>query len=234
MCACKQKRASFLIEDILCETKPHKHLSHEPLESLTCSKKPEVFGICAVTTPVIEFANQNVASKTPKVANTDNKGFSIANLASSEPGSCKGLTSLATEDGCKFSISKLTTGDFGKDCSTSKNATHSSNPNRNEELITKLNVVTEVQRELEIVKLKVNLEQRRNTYPIYPTPIKANLPWTPYRLKNSGYPMESRHPMSFYSDPMLKTEQILRNQLAVNRLVTNPYSLRQVYGFDGG
>ncbi|XP_039760162.1 hematopoietically-expressed homeobox protein hhex-like [Pararge aegeria] len=144
MCACKQKRASFLIEDILCETKPHKHLGHEPLESLTCSKKPEVF-----------------------------------------------------------------------------------------ELITKLNVVTEVQRELEIVKLKVNLEQRRNTYPIYPTPIKANLPWTPYRLKNSGYPMESRHPMSFFSDPMLKTEQILRNQLAVNRLVTNPYSLRQVYGFDG-
>ncbi|XP_023935222.2 hematopoietically-expressed homeobox protein hhex-like [Bicyclus anynana] len=130
MCACKQKRASFLIEDILCETKPQKQLNHEPLDAVKCSRKPE-----AVT--------------------------------------------------------------YG--------------------------------RELEMAKLKVNLEQRRNTYPVYPTPIKANIPWSPYRLKNSGYPMD-RHPMSYYSEPMLKSEQILRNQLAVNRFVTNPYSLRQVYG----
>ncbi|XP_026483183.2 hematopoietically-expressed homeobox protein hhex-like [Vanessa tameamea] len=102
---------------------------------------------------------------------------------------------------------------------------------KHDERQAKFNVITEVQRELELTKMKVNLEQRRNTYPLYPTPIKANLPWPTYRMK-AGYPIDTRHPMSFYSDHMLKSEQILRNQLAVNRFVSSPYSLRQPYAFD--
>lgn len=98
------------------------------------------------------------------------------------------------------------------------------------ELETKFNVMTEVDRELELTRMKANLEQRRNTYPLYPTPIKANVPW-PYKVKS--YPMEARH-VSFYSDPMLKSDQILRNQLAVNRFMPTSYSLRQPYGFDRG
>ncbi|CAH0730800.1 unnamed protein product, partial [Brenthis ino] len=101
-------------------------------------------------------------------------------------------------------------------------------PVKYNDLETKFNVITEVDRELELTRMKANLEQRRNTYPLYPTPIKANVPW-PYKVK--GYPMDARH-ISFYSDPMLKSDQILRNQLAVNRFMPTSYSLRQPYGFD--
>ncbi|XP_072933069.1 uncharacterized protein HHEX [Epargyreus clarus] len=90
----------------------------------------------------------------------------------------------------------------------------------------KFNVVTEVQTELEFAK--INLEHRRNTYPLQPMALKAN-PWQ-YRIKS--YPMETRPPLSFYSEPMLNTEQILRNQLAANRFVSHPYSIRHPYGFD--
>ncbi|XP_075984678.1 hematopoietically expressed homeobox [Anticarsia gemmatalis] len=79
--------------------------------------------------------------------------------------------------------------------------------------------------------VKVNLEHRRNTYPLYPMPIKANLsvPW-PYRGKDPAY--LERPPFSYYSEPMLNTNQILRSQLAANRFVTHPFPLRQAYGFD--
>ncbi|XP_045454567.1 hematopoietically-expressed homeobox protein hhex-like [Melitaea cinxia] len=85
--------------------------------------------------------------------------------------------------------------------------------------------------ELELTKIKVNLEQRRNTYPLYPTPIKANIPWPGYRMK-TGYPVDSRCPMGLYSEQIIKSDQILRSQLAVNRFASNPYSLRQAYGYD--
>ncbi|XP_045779525.1 homeobox protein Hox-C13b-like [Maniola jurtina] len=223
MCACKQKRASFLIEDILCEPKTYKRFSKEPLELLTCSKKPEVVSNSGL--PTSEFFNQDVYPKeVPKMAPADSscKGFSIAELAPQDK-SFKGLT----ENGFKFSISNLTTEDYGKKTTSTR-----CNSNKNEDLMTKFNIVTDVQRELEMAKHKGSLEQRRNTYPIYPTPVKANAPWSPCRLKSPSFSMEPRHPMGFYSDPMMKSEQILRNQLAVNRFVTNPYSLRQMYGFD--
>lgn len=100
----------------------------------------------------------------------------------------------------------------------------------------KFNVVCEVQKELELSKVKVNLEQRRNTYPLYPTPIKANMPWPPYRVKDTvSYPLDVRHSFSYFSDPMLNSDQILRNQLAVNRYMPpHPFAVRQAYGFDRG
>ncbi|XP_030021295.2 homeobox protein Hox-A7 [Manduca sexta] len=88
---------------------------------------------------------------------------------------------------------------------------------------TKFNVICEVQNEMDFTK--INLEQRRNTYPLQPTPIKANLPWT-YRGKDPVYQI------SYYSEPMLNSNQILRNQLIANRYVTHPYTLRQTFGFD--
>ncbi|CAK1593636.1 unnamed protein product [Parnassius mnemosyne] len=88
----------------------------------------------------------------------------------------------------------------------------------------------EVDRELELSNVNINLEQRSNTYPLYPTPIKAGIPWTPYRVK-ANYPLESRHPFSYYSDPVMNSDQILRSQLAVNRFSSHPY-IRQSYGFD--
>ncbi|XP_037301981.1 uncharacterized protein LOC119192257 [Manduca sexta] len=88
---------------------------------------------------------------------------------------------------------------------------------------TKFNVICEVQNEMDFTK--INLEQRRNTYPLQPTPIKANLPWT-YRGKDPVYQI------SYYSEPMLNSNQILRNQLIANRYVTHPYPLRQTFGFD--
>uniref|UniRef100_A0A2H1VXD5 SFRICE_036366 n=1 Tax=Spodoptera frugiperda TaxID=7108 RepID=A0A2H1VXD5_SPOFR len=85
---------------------------------------------------------------------------------------------------------------------------------------------------------KVNLEHRRNTYPLYPTPIKANVPplsssvtWPHYRGKEAPGFME-RPPFSYYSDPMLNSNQILRSQLAANRFIPHPFTIRQAYGFD--
>lgn len=96
----------------------------------------------------------------------------------------------------------------------------------------------EVPRDIELSK--VNVDQRRNTYPLYPTPIKANVSpmpssvtWPQYRGKEPGAFLE-RPPFSYYSDPMLNTNQILRSQLAANRFVTHPFALRQAYGFDRG
>ncbi|XP_059058790.1 homeobox protein Hox-C6a-like [Achroia grisella] len=101
----------------------------------------------------------------------------------------------------------------------------------NDEKIIKFNVIREVQHEMELNK--VNLEQRRNTYPLYPTPMKANLSWTRYRAKDPvSYPVQPRHSFSYYSDPMLNSDQILRNQLAANRFVSHPFTIRQTYGYD--
>uniref|UniRef100_A0A2A4K7S7 Homeobox domain-containing protein n=1 Tax=Heliothis virescens TaxID=7102 RepID=A0A2A4K7S7_HELVI len=90
----------------------------------------------------------------------------------------------------------------------------------------------------EVDAIKVNLEHRRNTYPLYPTPIKANVPplssslnWPQYRGKEATGFME-RPPFSYYSEPMLNTSQILRTQLAANRFVPHPFTIRQAYGFD--
>ncbi|KAL4717246.1 hypothetical protein ACJJTC_017133 [Scirpophaga incertulas] len=104
-------------------------------------------------------------------------------------------------------------------------------PNVTSDNLTKFNVVCEVQKEIQLNK--VNLEQRRNTYPLYPTPMKISMPWQPYRTKEPiSYPVEPRPAFSYYSEPMLNTEQILRNQLIANRFVSHPYSVRQTYGFD--
>ncbi|KAM3955335.1 uncharacterized protein ACR2FA_010760 [Aphomia sociella] len=102
----------------------------------------------------------------------------------------------------------------------------------NDEKLTKFNVIREVQHEMELNK--INLEQRRNTYPIYPMPLKANLSWTRYRAKDPvSYPLQPRHSsFSYYSDPMINTDQILRSQLAANRFASHPLTLRQTYGFD--
>lgn len=87
---------------------------------------------------------------------------------------------------------------------------------------------------------KVNLDHRRNTYPLYPTPIKANVPplsssvtWPQYRGKETSGFLE-RPPFSYYSDPLLNSNQILRSQLAANRFVSHPFTIRQAYGFDRG
>lgn len=98
-----------------------------------------------------------------------------------------------------------------------------------EQLKHKFEVVSELDKELELAKINGSLD-RRNTYPLYPMAIKANFPF-PHRVK--GFPIETRH-LSFYSDPLLKSDHILRNQLAVSKFVPTPYSLRQPYGFDRG
>ncbi|VVC99548.1 unnamed protein product [Leptidea sinapis] len=90
--------------------------------------------------------------------------------------------------------------------------------------------MTEVKNDLDAVKLRVNLEQRRNTYPLYPMPVKANMPWPMYRMKGYEVPQQS---MNFYSEPVLNSDHILRSQLSVNRFLT-PYSVRQPYNFDRG
>ncbi|KAL0868648.1 hypothetical protein ABMA27_008102 [Loxostege sticticalis] len=101
-----------------------------------------------------------------------------------------------------------------------------------DEKLTRFNVASEVQNEM--LLNKINLEHRRNTYPIYPTPMKLNLPMAPYRTKDPvTYPVELRHSFSYYSDPMLNTDQMLRSQLAANRFVAHhPFTIRQSYGFD--
>lgn len=105
------------------------------------------------------------------------------------------------------------------------------------EKLSKIDVRFDVPKDLELAK--VNLEQRRNTYPLYPTPIKANLSmspsvtWPQYRGKETGGFLE-RPPFSYYSDPMLNSNQILRSQLAANRFLPHPFTIRQAYGFDRG
>ncbi|KOB73980.1 Uncharacterized protein OBRU01_10232 [Operophtera brumata] len=94
------------------------------------------------------------------------------------------------------------------------------------ENLTKFNVVSEVQHEIELSK--VNLETRRNTYPLYPTAVKPNYPWN-YRKEPVGY-LEPRQ-FNYYSDPILNTS-LMRSQLAANRFVSHPLSIRQAYGFD--
>lgn len=98
------------------------------------------------------------------------------------------------------------------------------------ENLMKFNVVSEVQHEMELSK--VNLESRRNTYPLYPTAVNPNNhPWN-YRKEPVGY-LEPRQ-FSYYSDPFLNTS-VLRRQLAVSRFVSHPpLSIRQAYGFDRG
>ncbi|RVE53423.1 hypothetical protein evm_001993 [Chilo suppressalis] len=112
-----------------------------------------------------------------------------------------------------------------------KTVTENVRLNATDDKIIKFNLTNEVQREVQLNKL--NLEQRRNTYPLYPTPVKVNVPWSPYKTKDPvAYPVEHRSPFSYYSEPMLNSEQILRNQLAANRFVSPTFALRQPYGFD--
>lgn len=67
--------------------------------------------------------------------------------------------------------------------------------------------------------------ERRNTYPVCPTPIKPSGGWS-YKLNNFERPL--------YSDPMLSSE-LLRNQLTLNRFATPaPFNLRPPYNFDRG
>lgn len=97
-----------------------------------------------------------------------------------------------------------------------------------------MNFIDEVHKELESTKVNMNLEQRRNTYPLYPMPIKPGVAWPQYKMK-AGYPMDNRPSVNYYSEPVLKAEHILRNQLAATRYVAGPGPfLRQVYGFDRG
>lgn len=118
--------------------------------------------------------------------------------------------------------------------------TKDKNPKNNvtlDEKAVRFNVVCEVQKELDLNSAKVNLEQRRNTFPLYPTPVKANTGWSPpaFRMKDVvSYPMEPRQSFSYFSDPMLNADQILRNQLATNSYLPHPYLLRQPLGFDRG
>lgn len=97
-----------------------------------------------------------------------------------------------------------------------------------EDNIRKYNVITEVDKEIEISK--VNLQFRRNTYPLQPTPLKP-YDWN-YRGKDSSGYMEPR--LNYYSEQMLNSSQKLRNQLAANRYVTHPFAIRHSYGFDRG
>lgn len=118
--------------------------------------------------------------------------------------------------------------------------TKDKNPKNNvtlDEKAIRFNVVCEVQKELDLNSAKVNLEQRRNTYPLYPTPVKANTAWPvpAFRMKDVvNYPMEPRQSFSYFSDPMLNADQILRNQLATNSYLPHPLLLRQPLGFDRG
>ncbi|XP_013186282.1 homeobox protein Hox-A7 [Amyelois transitella] len=152
MCACRQKKSSFFIEDILKDTtkKPYKNLSNEPSKPLVCNKPVEA----------IDVEKDEVDDK-----------------------------------------------------------------------VTKIEYSREVHDELDWSNAK--LEQRRNTYPLYPTPMKANIPWPQYRVKDPiSYPVAPRHSFSYYSDPLLNTDQILRSQLAANRFVTHPFTIRQPYAFE--
>lgn len=136
-----------------------------------------------------------------------------------KPLSCNRATKHAT----------IATGDATKDKNTKTNTIH-------DEKAVKFNVVCEVQKELDLNSTKVNLEQRRNTFPLYPTPVKANPSWPvpAFRLKDVSYPMEPRHSFSYFSDPMLNADQILRNQLATSSYLPHHLLLRQPMGFDRG
>lgn len=103
----------------------------------------------------------------------------------------------------------------------------------NDEKITRFNVTCEVQKEMQLTKM--NLEQRRNTYPLYPTPVKVNMPWPTFRSKDQvGYPVEPRPAFSYYSDPMLNSDHMLRSHLAANRFVSHPFTIGHSYGYDRG
>lgn len=88
--------------------------------------------------------------------------------------------------------------------------------------LTKFNVRAEVQHEMELSR--INLEARRNTYPLYPTAVKANFPWQ-YR-KDVGY-IEPR--FNYYSDPILNP-----SLMTGSRYVSHPLPMRTAYGFDRG
>ncbi|XP_047989610.1 uncharacterized protein LOC125228932 [Leguminivora glycinivorella] len=160
MCACRQKKASFFIEDILRDAKAYKNISSEPKEPkepLTCSAQEE---------PVQRAADN---------AKLESTGFN---------------------DAARF---------------------------ERIEKETQFNVICEVEKELEYGK--TYLEHRRNTFPLYPTALKPNIPWPPYK-KDAAFDRQ----FSYYSDSMLNSDHILRSQLAANRFVP-PY-VPQPYGFN--
>lgn len=149
MCACRQKKSSFFIEDILKDAKKtYKNISSAPSEPLTCS---------------------------------------------------------AQEKPVKFE---------GED---------SKRDVRNEREV-HFDVICEVDKELEYAK--INLEHRRNTFPLYPTALKPSFPWPPYRKE------VYERQFNYFSDTTLNSDHILRTQLAANRFVP-PY-VRQPYGYDRG
>lgn len=92
------------------------------------------------------------------------------------------------------------------------------------------------QEEIKQNNMKANLDQRRNTYPLCPLPMKPSLPWPTYRLKESpSFPLDARHSFSLFTDHSLHNEQMLyRNQFAGNRFIPNPFTLRHPYGLDRG
>lgn len=116
--------------------------------------------------------------------------------------------------------------------------TKDKNPTDNttlDEKAVRFNVVCEVQKELDLNSTKINLE-RRNTFPLYPTPMKPSAGWPApaFRMKDVvNYSLEPRHTFTYFSDPMLNADQILRSQLA-NSYLPHPLSLRQPLGFDRG
>ncbi|CAF4840588.1 unnamed protein product [Pieris macdunnoughi] len=74
---------------------------------------------------------------------------------------------------------------------------------------------------------ELDIEHRRNPFPVYPTPIKPNYGW-PYKLKSF-----ERQP-AVYSEPMFNSN-LLRGQLSWNRFATPrpaSFSLRLPYNFE--
>lgn len=85
-----------------------------------------------------------------------------------------------------------------------------------------------VQWEIDSSRVNLGSLDQRITYPLHPTPIKAGIPWH-YRPKQSS-PVE----FTYYSEPVMDMNHILRSQLAATRLVPHPYGVRETYGFDRG
>lgn len=227
MCACKQKK-SFFIEDILKDVKkkPYKNLSNEPTKPLICKK---------------EAAKKEESSKydIPKDKEQHNTEIEVNDdKFDTENVTCDykviKFNNRASDDGIK----KFNDGNIAADAKFSnKNANYDQtkysygNIQKHNDHV-KFNVISEVQSEIEFSK--INLEHRRNTYPLYPMPMKANLPWQ--HKKEPIYNSIRLDPrqFSYYSDPLLNSGGLLRNQMALNRFVAHPYTIRQAYGFDRG
>ncbi|XP_041982945.1 homeobox protein OTX-like [Aricia agestis] len=250
MCACRQKRTSFLIEDILRDPKkPYKNLSDGPKEKFVCREpaKPvekerninvaqahrelEVPKLKVNAEEVREQRKQNIygeveVDKFKMNYNHNDLEAKRINVKLNQPHleleRMKINQQNIEQEKIKMYLNQRNLEIERMNGNFNQRDLEAERMNINQrdleaERMRERNLELERinQREFE-ERMRVNLEQRRNTYPLYPTPIR--MPW--YKMKSY-----TERPM-FYSEPMLN--ETMRTGL--NRLT--PYTMR--YGADRG